>query len=936
MDKFIQDYKEHNLITFSIGIGQKYNDKQQKWKKDLMMPAKWQKLEESKYIKSYNGLALLTGKINNIIVIDVDNIDHWKKFLQKHKQQEPITVKASSGSGGIHLYFKYTNDLDKITSSDHKFGKNYDIDVKTNGGCIIVPPTTYFNKNCEKNVSYTWINSIFEMDLIELPLWIKNILLCNVTNDKNINKNISECDSDSFNSNDDNDNNIKNKQLIIHSKKNITENTNVNSDEELTNDFTEDDIEILVRMLSKSRAEGYSEWLNVGMCLYNLDNSYRYMWKEFSKKSTKYDEKENADKWKTFRKNKNGFKIGSLLKWAKEDNEKQFDEFIGNKNLQKMIKSKYPNDKLDFGEVINVSSICKYIGLTGDTCLVKGAPHSDGSKSTNFVEATHNFISIKCNHRECHGKMYCEHFCMTPKETQMIFQNNNINNVLNVNINGNKDDDDLIEFQKIDLFEDSKLNELVFRSLNGKPVPFAEIIYYLYPDKYMFTENDTWYVFNGTRWFCINKKNTDLRMIIQQEFTTLYTTLKNYFIAKEGKATKSVKILKQIMANFDDTTFRNNVIIELSEMYLDFKNPKRDFIETLDTKQHLIGFVNGIFDLNTFEFREGKADDYISMSTHYDYKNEHTEKYKDLLQFLEDIQPNKEERDYMLTYLSIGLIGNQLELFTILTGCGRNGKSKLIELLKYTFGDYFGSVQSQMFTRPRPSAESPDPGLLSLQKKRVVIASEPEKNSKLNSGFIKFITGRDSTTLRNCHSNNMVQFTAKFITLLICNDIPECDDIDNAFSKRLRCINFPTEFVDNPDPLKTNQKKINTNINANFDYWKFDFMLLLIDYYKKYCLCGKLTVTKNILKWTDQYKEDTDLYLQFLNECTEESTTHIKTVDLYDRFKTWYKNSNPTKKIPSNREFCTGIRKYKTIEEVRVEGVKSTTTGIKYLQIIDF
>ena len=57
-------------------------------------------------------------------------------------------------------------------------------------------------------------------------------------------------------------------------------------------------------------------------------------------------------------------------------------------------------------------------------------------------------------------------------------------------------------------------------------------------------------------------------------------------------------------------------------------------------------------------------------------------RYQELLNFLEDILPNKDERDYTLTYLSIGLVGNLLELFTILTGCGRNGKSKLIELLK--------------------------------------------------------------------------------------------------------------------------------------------------------------------------------------------------------------------------------------------------------------
>jgi putative DNA primase/helicase len=264
-----------------------------------------------------------------------------------------------------------------------------------------------------------------------------------------------------------------------------------------------------------------------------------------------------------------------------------------------------------------------------------------------------------------------------------------------------------------------------------------------------------------------------------------------------------------------------------------------------------------------------------------------------------------------------------------LTGCGRNGKSKLIELLGKTLGEYFGSVQSQMFTRPRPDANSPDPGLLSLMKKKIVIASEPEKNSKLNSGFIKFITGRDSTTLRNCHSNDMISFTANFITMLICNDIPECDDIDNAFSKRLRCINFPTEFV--VEPTKDNQKKINTSINENFEFWKYDFILLRIEYYKKYTESKELKLTKEILKWTDKYKEDTDLYLQFLNECTEESINHIHCSTLYDVFKFWFKNNNPNTKIPSNKEFVNNLKKYKEILSVKVEG--KAQLGIKLLQL---
>jgi len=281
------------------------------------------------------------------------------------------------------------------------------------------------------------------------------------------------------------------------------------------------------------------------------------------------------------------------------------------------------------------------------------------------------------------------------------------------------------------------------------------------------------------------------------------------------------------------------------------------------------------------------------------------------------------------------LVWNLLELFTILTGCGRNGKSKLVELLKATFGDYFGAVQSQLFTRSRPDANSPDPGLLSLMKKKIVIASEPEKNSKLNSGFIKFITGRDSTTLRNCHSNDMIDFTANFITLLICNDIPDCDDIDNAFSKRLRRINFNTEFVN--EPKKENQKKIDVNINKNFDLWKLDFMLLLIEHYRNYTKTNELKLTENILKWTNQYKEDTDLYLQFLNANTEDTNDEkdkIHCSDLYSVFKNWFKFNNPNSKIPSSKEFLLNIRKYKNVKD-RVRISNKVQQGIDFCKIIN-
>ena len=50
---------------------------------------------------------MITGKVNNIIVVDVGVMDNRQTLLKDNKQEETDTVKPISGTGGIHLYFKY-------------------------------------------------------------------------------------------------------------------------------------------------------------------------------------------------------------------------------------------------------------------------------------------------------------------------------------------------------------------------------------------------------------------------------------------------------------------------------------------------------------------------------------------------------------------------------------------------------------------------------------------------------------------------------------------------------------------------------------------------------------------------------------------------------------------------------------------------------------
>jgi phage/plasmid-associated DNA primase len=109
--------------------------------------------------------------------------------------------------------------------------------------------------------------------------------------------------------------------------------------------------------------------------------------------------------------------------------------------------------------------------------------------------------------------------------------------------------------------------------------------------------------------------------------------------------------------------------------------------------------------------------------------------------------------------------------------------------------------------------------------------------------------------------------------------------------------------------------------------------LLLIEYYKKYTETQELRATKEILKWANQYKEDTDDYLQFLNECTEENKDgHIYCSTLYECFKIWFKTNNPYTKIPSNKEFVNNLRKYKEIKKIGID--EKILLGIKNLKII--
>ena len=62
-----------------------------------------------------------------------------------------------------------------------------------------------------------------------------------------------------------------------------------------------------------------------------------------------------------------------------------------------------------------------------------------------------------------------------------------------------------------------------------------------------------------------------------------------------------------------DSVYKDKVMKECKEKFYD-----KDFIDKLNDKKNLIGFENGIYDLNEAEFRSGLPSDYVvGLSTGY-------------------------------------------------------------------------------------------------------------------------------------------------------------------------------------------------------------------------------------------------------------------------------------------------------------------------------
>jgi phage/plasmid-associated DNA primase len=191
---------------------------------------------------------------------------------------------------------------------------------------------------------------------------------------------------------------------------------------------------------------------------------------------------------------------------------------------------------------------------------------------------------------------------------------------------------------------------------------------------------------------------------------------------------KHHNILRSVAIKLKNATYRNGIITECKGVFLDRTGK---FEENLDSQPNLLGFNNGVYDLDNGVFRKGKPEDMLTLSTNYDYVESvdpiKMQKWRDVLN---SAFPNTEVARYFVDVMALSLSGRvQHETFYIHTGSGGNCKGVLGNLMELVFGSYFIKLASTMLTIAKQTRSGPEPELANTKGKRLAVATEPNENA---------------------------------------------------------------------------------------------------------------------------------------------------------------------------------------------------------------
>jgi phage/plasmid-associated DNA primase len=424
-------------------------------------------------------------------------------------------------------------------------------------------------------------------------------------------------------------------------------------------------------------------------------------------------------------------------------------------------------------------------------------------------------------------------------------------------------------------------------------VTIVKYIKMLRPNDFIW-KHDCLYCYDGKYW---EKSNLPLMIYIGNElYEYLRDILTTYFWDTKPQS-KEYARMKYSLGRLRNLQFKKEIIETSKEL---FTNNEHMF----DNKWYLFGFKNLVLDLRTLEFRDYKFDDYITVTTGYDWIEPERNKVDKINKLIESIHPNNDEKQLYLEILATGLEGRPHEKFIIFNKKGDNGKGLINDLALKMFGNHGMIGNNALLFENNKTGSNPEKNNMHLR--RFIIFREPPERSKIENSIMKEFTGG----LYNSDTKKELSCTI----ILECNKRPLfAEKPSEADLRRLIDIYFPRRFTDK----KENVDEENNVFLANITYKNEDFQeehktalfRILLNAYKCY------KDREYTFKIPQSVENRTKLYLQMSSaiytwisdehEKTENKNDFLTIKEMYYNFKTseYYANLSKADKRKYNERF---------------------------------
>jgi hypothetical protein len=309
-----------------------------------------------------------------------------------------------------------------------------------------------------------------------------------------------------------------------------------------------------------------------------------------------------------------------------------------------------------------------------------------------------------------------------------------------------------------------------------------------------------------------------------------------------------------------------------------------DFIEkNIETSLGKLLFRNGIYDFETDTFTKGFNPNIVfAYRIDRDFERSTPEEIEAVRKVL-FVDPfdaeTMEDAEYLAKGIARALTGDfEARLMYICRGSTASSKGTLAGALQEAFGDYIGNFNANSITYKKFVTDEAKflSWLVTIRNKRLCISSEISMNQSVDGTFLKrIVSGGDRMTARqNFKDETSIVNRATF--MMMCNDVPKFEPVDDALMSRLRVVDMPNSFVAEPNPDIPSEKQADPEIKKLFknDKVRNAVVALFIEYFQKFQKEGMkepARVMKETEEWVAQDESWTDIFERYFIATTNES-----------------------------------------------------------------